>query len=183
MKLMNNLLISLLCFSASVCAAPVVVFDTTLGQFTVDLNSEKAPITTANFLKYVKDGSYEGTIFHRVIPGFMAQGGGFDADMKQRSSYAPIKNEAGNGLPNDTATIAMARTSNPNSATRQFFINYQDNDFLNYSRSQAGYAVFGKVIRGFDVIQEMAIKPTRRLGHYSDVPVTPIVIKKVYVEK
>ena len=183
MKLITTLLTSLFCFSASVCAAPVVIFETTLGQFAVDLNTEKAPVTTENFLKYVNDGSYEGTIFHRVIPGFMAQGGGFDAEMKRRPSYAAIQNEAANGLGNDTATIAMARTSQPNSATRQFFINYKDNDFLNYTRSQAGYAVFGKVIRGFDVIQEMAIKPTQRLGHYSDVPVTPIVIKKVYIEK
>jgi peptidyl-prolyl cis-trans isomerase A (cyclophilin A) len=182
MKLISKYLLSLLCVTASAAAAPVAVFDTTLGEFAIDLNTEKAPGTVANFLKYVEDGSYAGTIFHRVIPGFMAQGGGFDADMQRRPSYAPIVNEANNGLSNKTATIAMARTSNPDSATRQFFINYQDNRFLDYTPSNAGYAVFGKVIRGFDVIKEMAIKPTKRLGHYSDVPVTPIVIKKVYLE-
>jgi peptidyl-prolyl cis-trans isomerase A (cyclophilin A) len=182
MKLISKYLLSVLCLSAPAVAAPVVVFDTTLGEFAVDLNSDKAPVTTENFLRYVEDGSYAGTIFHRVIPGFMAQGGGFDANMRRRPAYAPIKNEASNGLSNKTASIAMARTSDPDSATRQFFINYQDNQFLDYNASNAGYAVFGNVVRGFDVIKEMAIKPTHRLGHYSDVPVTPIVIKRVYLE-
>ncbi|PJC86069.1 peptidyl-prolyl cis-trans isomerase [Vibrio sp. HA2012] len=179
----KTFLLTLACLSTYVSAAPVVIFDTTLGQFAVDLDSEKAPVTTANFLKYVNDGSYEGTIFHRVIPKFMAQGGGFNTDMEQRPSYAPIVNEAANGLPNNTATIAMARTNVPDSATRQFFINYADNDFLNYTRSNAGYAVFGKVIRGFNVVQEMATKPTHSQGHYRDVPVVPIVIQKVYLQK
>ena len=181
---MRRLLLSLIClFSASVMAAPTVVFETTMGSFTVELDSEKAPISTENFLKYVEDGSYEGTIFHRIIRGFMAQGGGFDIDMNKKPSYAPIKNESDNGLKNMTATIAMARTSAPDSATRQFYINYADNDFLNRSEKSAGYAVFGKVTKGFEIIQEMAKQPTASLGRYHDVPVTAIVINKVSVQK
>ena len=134
---------SLALVSNLVFAGPKVEFETTLGAFTIELNQEKAPVTVDNFLKYVKDGSYVGTQFHRVIPGFMAQGGGFDQDMKQKPTYAPIKNEASNGLKNETATVAMARTNNPNSATRQFFINYVDNNFLDYDQRPPGYAVFG----------------------------------------
>lgn len=171
----------LMLFSVSSIAAPSVEFETTLGNFTIELNKQRAPITVENFIKYVNDGSYVGTQFHRVIPGFMAQGGGFDKDMKERSSYAPIRNEASNGLENLTATVAMARTSNPNSATRQFFINLNDNGFLNYSRNSAGYAVFGEVTKGFDVVRMMAQKPTRSLGMMKDVPVTPIMITKATV--
>ncbi len=166
--------------SASIAiAAPSVKFETTLGSFTVELNQEKAPITVANFLKYVNDGSYEGSQFHRVIPGFMVQGGGFDKQMHRLSTYLPIANEASNGLTNDTATIAMARTNDPNSATRQFFINLKDNHFLNYAQQPPGYAVFGKVTQGFKVIQSMAQKPTGPQGMMNDVPLTPIVITKV----
>lgn len=165
-----------LVMTSSVWAEPKVEVGTTLGTFTVELNQEKAPISVANFIRYVEDGSYVGTQFHRIIPGFMAQGGGFDADMKQVSTYAPIKNEADNGLKNDTATIAMARTNDPNSATRQFYINLVDNDFLNYDQRPPGYAVFGQVTEGFDVIQKMAQQPTRSLGRMRDVPVTPIII-------
>ncbi len=147
---------SLAMFSCLAFAGPDVKFETNLGSFTVELNSAKAPVTSKNFLRYVKDGSYVGSIFHRVIPGFMVQGGGFDKDMNRLSSYPPIINEASNGLKNKTATIAMARTSDPNSATRQFFINLTDNDFLDHSAEQDGYAVFGKVIKGFDVIQQIA---------------------------
>lgn len=176
-------LTALALLSTSVWAGPKVAFDTTLGSFTVELNDEQAPISSANFLKYVEDGSYVGSQFHRVIPGFMAQGGGFDKNMNQLHTYAPIKNEASNGLKNDTATIAMARTANPNSATRQFFINLVDNDFLNNDQRPPGYAVFGQVIQGFDVIQQMAKQPTHTLGRMDDVPVTPIVITKATLIK
>ncbi len=162
--------------SSTVWAGPKVEVGTTLGSFTLELNEEKAPISVANFIRYVEDGSYVGTQFHRIIPGFMAQGGGFDSDMKQIATYAPIQNEASNGLPNDTATIAMARTNDPNSATRQFYINLVDNDFLNYNQRPPGYAVFGQVVEGFEVIQKMAQQPTRTLGRMRDVPVTPIII-------
>ncbi|SJL82204.1 peptidylprolyl isomerase [Vibrio palustris] len=171
------LLLALL--STPVLATPQVTFTTTLGKFTVELKPQQAPVTVKNFLRYVKDGSYVGSQFHRVIPGFMAQGGGFDSDLKRLKTYRPIKNEAGNGLTNDTATIAMARTQSPNSATRQFFINLADNNFLNYSRSSAGYAVFGKVVSGFDVVQSMTKQPTHNVGFMKNVPETPIVINKV----
>lgn len=172
----------LMLFSVSTFAAPTVEFETSIGNFTIELNQQQAPITVKNFLKYVNDGSYVGTQFHRVIPGFMAQGGGFDKDMNERSSYAPIRNEATNGLENLTATVAMARTSNPNSATRQFFINLKDNDFLNYSRNSAGYAVFGTVTKGFDVVRAMAQRPTGSMGSMQNVPVTPIMITKATVK-
>ncbi|KII81052.1 hypothetical protein PL18_01930 [Vibrio renipiscarius] len=168
-------------FSHFAFAGPKVEMETNLGSVIIELNSEKAPVSVANFLKYVEDGSYVGTQFHRVIPGFMAQGGGFDANMNRADTYAPIKNEANNGLPNNVATIAMARTNDPNSATRQFFINLADNDFLNASSRPPGYAVFGEVIQGFDVVQEMARKPTHSVGRYGDVPVEAIVIKNVTI--
>lgn len=162
--------------SSAAWAGPTVEFGTTLGNFTIELNEEKAPVTVANFIRYVEDGSYVGTQFHRIIPGFMAQGGGFDSEMKQVSTYTPIENEADNGLKNDTATIAMARTNDPNSATRQFYINLVDNDFLNYDQRPPGYAVFGQVTQGFEVIQKMAQQPTRTMGRMRDVPATPIII-------
>lgn len=173
------LLIVLALFSASLWAGPKVKFETSLGDFVVELNQEQAPVTTANFLKYVEDGSYTGTLFHRIIPGFMVQGGGFDNKMTPKETYPSIKNEASNGLKNNTATIAMARTANPNSATRQFFINLVDNDFLNADSRQAGYAVFGKVIEGFSTIQTMATQPTHTQGRMNDVPVTPIIVTQV----
>ncbi len=169
--------------SCAAFAGPKVQFETTLGSFTVELNEEKAPVTVANFLRYVEDGSYVGTQFHRIIPNFMAQGGGFDKDMNRLNTYPPIINEANNGLNNDAATIAMARTQDPNSATRQFFINFVDNGFLNYDQRPPGYAVFGKVTQGFDVVQAMATKPTKKVGRMSDVPVTPIVITKAVLIK
>ncbi|MBM7036444.1 peptidylprolyl isomerase [Vibrio ulleungensis] len=174
-------LITLLCASAWVNAAPLVEVETTLGNFVIDLDSELAPISSENFLSYVEDGSYEGTIFHRVIKDFMAQGGGFDDSMNQLPTQAPIKNEASNGLKNLTATVAMARTNNPDSATRQFFINYKDNYFLDHTFTNPGYAVFGKVVDGFDVIQKMATVPTGSYGPFSDVPTEQIVIKKMTV--
>lgn len=165
--------------SSCVWAGPKVSVETTLGNFTIELNQEKAPLSAANFLRYVDDGSYVGSQFHRVIPGFMAQGGGFDAKLKPLPTYAPITNEASNGLRNNMATVAMARTQAPHSATRQFYINLVDNDFLNYAANPPGYAVFGQVIEGFDVIEKMAQQPTQTLGRMQNVPTTPIVINKV----
>ncbi|MCL9782206.1 peptidylprolyl isomerase [Vibrio sp. S4M6] len=174
---------SLALFSCLAFAGPEVKFETNVGNFTVELNTEKAPITTKNFLRYVNDGSYVGSIFHRVIPGFMVQGGGFDKEMNRLNSYPPIKNEASNGLKNLKATIAMARTSDPNSATRQFFINLVNNDFLDHSATQDGYAVFGKVVKGFNVIEDIAKKPTHSLGQMRNVPIQPIVITNVTLLK
>ncbi|MGC9401051.1 peptidylprolyl isomerase [Vibrio genomosp. F10 str. 9ZC157] len=181
--MIRALLASLVIFSCSVFAAPKVLIETNLGPFTIELNQEQAPISVDNFLKYVEDGSYVGTIFHRVIPGFMAQGGGFDKNMGRLGTYAQIRNEASNGLENKTATIAMARTSDPHSATRQFFINLTDNHFLNMSATQAGYAVFGKVTQGFEVVETMATKPTKTMGRMQDIPVEPIVITNVTLLK
>ncbi len=180
---MRKLLVSILCCIAWPTLAANVVFETTQGNFTVELNEEKAPITVNNFLRYVEDGSYEGSQFHRVIAGFMAQGGGFDAELNRLATYSPIRNEASNGLKNNVATIAMARTSDPHSASRQFFINLQDNDFLNYSARNDGYAVFGKVTQGFEVIESMAMQPTGIRNRMKDVPVTPIIVNKVTLQK
>ena len=176
--MLRKAILSFALLSCSVWAGPKVEFETTIGSFTVELNQEKAPITVENFLRYVEDGSYADTIFHRVIPNFMAQGGGFNQDMEMVKTYAPIKNEGNNGLNNDQATIAMARTNAPDSATRQFYINLVDNDFLNYGARPPGYAVFGQVTKGFEVIQEMAKQPTSSSGGMRDVPETQIVITK-----
>ncbi|PSW19623.1 peptidyl-prolyl cis-trans isomerase [Photobacterium sanctipauli] len=175
----------MLCLALPVSAATQVLVTTSLGDFTIELDEKNAPISSQNFLRYVEDGSYVDTIFHRVIPGFMAQGGGFDQDMKRRSSYEPIKNESTNGVSNARATVAMARTQAPDSATRQFYINYQNNSFLDAKGSQPGYAVFGKVVNGFAVIEKMAQIPTttiRSMG-MKDVPQQPIVIKAIKIIK
>lgn len=162
-----------------------VKFETNLGNIVVQLNASKAPTTTQNFLTYVREGQYDGTIFHRIIPGFMAQGGGFTESFKQKPTHAPIKNEADNGLKNKRGAIAMARTSDPNSATGQFFINYVDNAFLDYKSPTPqgwGYAVFGEVVQGMDVVDEMAKIPTGPGGPMpTDVPSKPIVIHKATV--
>ncbi|WP_064605566.1 peptidylprolyl isomerase [Photobacterium sp. J15] len=183
---MRRFLVTLLmCFALPVSAATQVLVTTNLGDFTIQLDEKSAPISSQNFIRYVEDGSYEGTIFHRVIPGFMAQGGGFDKDLKRRPSYAPIKNESTNGLSNERATVAMARTSDPDSATRQFYINYQNNAFLDARGNRPGYAVFGKVVKGFSVIEKMAEIPTttvRSMG-MKDVPQQPIVIKAINIIK
>ncbi len=163
---------------------PQVKFTTSLGAFVVTLNAEKAPKTTENFLKYAREGFYDGTIFHRVIPGFMAQGGGFDSSFKQKTTHAPVENEANNGLKNDRGAVAMARTNDPNSATSQFFINYKNNDFLNHTSPTAqgwGYAVFGEVTEGMEVIDAMADAPTGNRGMHQDVPKTDIVIEKAEI--
>ena len=181
MQFKNLILISLL-LSASIgaFAAPSVEFQTNQGNFTVELYPDKAPKTVANFLQYVKDGFYENTIFHRVINHFMIQGGGFERDLSEKNTRAPISNEAGNGLLNQTGTIAMARTADPDSATAQFFVNLFDNQFLDYvgpDPDQIGYCVFGKVTSGLDVIQKIGLTQTNTVGRYSDVPVKPIIIK------
>lgn len=163
----------------------IVVFETTLGNFEVELNREKAPVSVENFVNYVKSGFYDGLIFHRVISNFMVQGGGFDINMDEKDTSAPIKNEAGNGLSNDKYTIAMARTSVVDSATSQFFISVENNAFLNHkddSQKGYGYAVFGKMISGFDVIEKIRYVPTDSLGNNNDVPKTPVVIKKAYMK-
>jgi peptidyl-prolyl cis-trans isomerase B (cyclophilin B) len=163
-----------------------VKLTTTLGEIIIQLNPEKAPVSSANFLTYVNEGFYNGTIFHRVIPGFMAQGGGFDTSFNQKAVHAPIKNEANNGLKNNRGTLAMARTNDPNSATAQFFINYKDNSFLNHTSqtpSGWGYAVFGEVIEGMDVVDAMAKQATGNRGGHQDVPKTDIVIEKAEVIK
>lgn len=162
----------------------IVALNTNKGRIVLELDSVKAPKTTANFLAYVKSGHYSGTIFHRVIPGFMIQGGGFDATMNQKSTNAPIENEADNGLKNDIGTIAMARTNDPHSASAQFFINVKKNDFLNHSGKSSqgwGYAVFGKVTEGLDVVQSIEKVATGRTGGHSDVPTTPVVVESAEV--
>ncbi len=159
----------------------MVKLHTNFGEITLELDADKAPITVANFLKYVDSGFYDGTIFHRVINNFMIQGGGFDTDMKQKNTEAEIKNEADNGLGNDKYTIAMARTSAPHSASSQFFINVADNDFLNHTSptgSGWGYCVFGKVTAGTEVIDKIKkVATTNRKGH-QDVPVENVVIER-----
>ena len=162
----------------------MVKLSTNFGDITLELNAEKAPITVANFLQYVEKGFYDGMIFHRVINGFMIQGGGFDAKMKQKKTSAEIKNEADNGLSNDMYSIAMARTSIPDSASSQFFINVGDNDFLNHSSPTSsgwGYCVFGKVVEGMDVVDKIkAVKTNSNAGH-QDVPVEPVIIEKANI--
>jgi peptidyl-prolyl cis-trans isomerase B (cyclophilin B) len=155
-----------------------------LGVITVELDLEKAPKSTANFLSYVESGHYDNTIFHRVIPGFMVQGGGFEAGMKQKPTGEHIANEANNGLKNKHYTLAMARTSDPHSATAQFFINVADNDFLNHTAISAhgwGYAVFGKVTAGQEIVDKMAAVTTGRQGYHDDVPVEDVMIEKAVV--
>ncbi|MCH1782279.1 peptidylprolyl isomerase [Psychrobacter glaciei] len=163
---------------------PVVELETNMGAIVIELNEEKAPKTVENFLNYVKSGHYDGTIFHRIIDGFMIQGGGMDAEMNEKSTNAPVENEADNGLKNDAGTIAMARTQDPHSATSQFFVNVKDNDFLNHSGKNMqgwGYTVFGKVTSGMDVIEKMRGVPTGRFGMHADVPKEPVVINSATI--
>ena len=155
---------------------------TTAGDLVLELNEEKAPATVGNFLQYVEDGFYDGTIFHRVISGFMVQGGGLAADMKSKKTRSAIVNEANNGLKNERGTLAMARKQDPDSATAQFFVNHKDNDFLNYvDQDNPGYAVFGSVVEGMDVVDEIASVATTTRGMYSDVPAEPVVIESAAV--
>ena len=158
-----------------------VKLETSIGDIVIELNEKAAPVTVKNFIRYAEEGFYDGTIFHRVIPNFMIQGGGFKSDMQQKKAHEPIVNEAKNGLKNDRGTIAMARTNDPNSATAQFFINHRNNDSLNYSPQNPGYAVFGKVIEGMDVVDKIAAVKTSQKGPHGDVPVEPVVIKSARV--
>ncbi len=168
---------------AQTAPAPKVKLNTSLGDVVIELNAEKAPKTVENFLQYVKDGHFDGLVFHRVIGNFMIQGGGFTADMQQKPTRAPIPLEAGNGLKNDRGTIAMARTNNPNSATSQFFINVVDNAMLNATGPDNGYAVFGKVTAGMDVVDKIRAVPTGNRGMHQNVPTTPVTIVKASLEK
>ena len=159
-----------------------VLLTTNHGQITLELDADKAPKTVENFLSYVKSGHYDGTIFHRVIDGFMIQGGGFSPDMRQKPTEDPVENEANNGLTNDRYTIAMARTSDPHSASAQFFINVNDNDFLNYPGSDGwGYCVFGKVTSGTEVVDTIGKVETGRRSMFSDVPTEDVVIEKAEI--
>ena len=161
---------------------PQVALETSMGRIVIELNADKAPNTVENFIQYVKSGHYDGVIFHRVIDNFMIQGGGFEPNMKERRTTRPsIQNEADNGLTNEVGTLAMARTSEPHSASAQFFINVKNNAFLNYSSKTMqgwGYAVFGRVIEGMDVVNQMKGVRTGNSGGHGDVPATPIVIEK-----
>ena len=163
-----------------------VEMQTTMGKIVLELDAEKAPNTVKNFMQYVNDGFFDGTIFHRVINGFMVQGGGFTPDYQQKETRAPIKNEANNGLKNDAYTIAMARTNDPHSATAQFFINVADNDFLNFKAENAmgwGYAVFGKVVEGMDVVDKLKAVNTGSGGPFpTDVPTEQLIIEKVVAQ-
>ncbi len=187
---MNRIVASLVCLLAVSAAAaqpvpanPRVQLETTKGKILIELYADKAPKTVKNFLDYVKSGHYNGTIFHRVIPGFMIQGGGFTAEMAEKSSRPPIQNEADNRVPNQRGTLAMARTSDPHSASDQFFINVADNASLNFRGKPDGwgYAVFGKVVEGMDVVDAIVSVRTTKKGPYDDVPVQPIVIQKASI--
>ena len=160
----------------------MIKFTTSLGDILIELDEENAPISSANFKQYVEDGFYDGLIFHRVIPNFMIQGGGFMPDMMQKATREPIENEAKNGLKNTRGTLAMARTSDPHSASAQFFINTKDNSFLDYPGQDGwGYAVFGKVAEGMDVVDKIEKVPTGNKAGHADVPVEPVVIEKAEV--
>ena len=191
MKFLSFLFLFLFLFSGITVADektknPVVVLKTNYGDIYIELYPDKAPITVKNFLTYVKEGFYNGLIFHRVIPNFVIQGGGFDKDMNPRKpTHPPIKNESNNGLSNLRGTISMARTSDPDSASSQFFINLRDNTFLDYGKTPQkwGYAVFGKVIKGMDVVDKIAGVKTTIKPPYRDVPVEPVIIIKAEIVK
>jgi peptidyl-prolyl cis-trans isomerase B (cyclophilin B) len=164
----------------------MIILHTNYGDIKLELDFEKAPQTAANFVEYVKAGHYDGTVFHRVIDNFMVQGGGFSVGMKEKASRTPIKNEANNGLKNDTGTVAMARTMDPHSASAQFFINVADNNFLNHTAETSqgwGYAVFGRVVEGMDVVNSIKGVATTRKGGHQDVPEEDVIIKKAVVEE
>ena len=167
---------------SALAANPMVELKTTQGDIVVEVFADKAPKSADNFIQYVKDGFYNGTVFHRVIDGFMVQGGGFDADMKQKSTRAPIENEAKNGLRNEAGTLAMARTADPHSASSQFFINLVANTALDYpSRDGWGYAVFAKVVKGLDVVETIAKLPTANRGFHQNVPVESVIVNSARV--
>ncbi len=182
--MMKKLLITtgLILASSHLFANTMVEMKTSMGNIEIELFDDKAPISAKNFESYVKSNFYAGTIFHRVIPGFMVQGGGLEANMVEKSTRAPIVNEAGNGLKNTRGTLAMARTSDPNSASSQFFINVADNNFLNKSAMDAGYAVFGKVTKGMDVVDKIVSVPTGNYGMHQNVPKQPVKIISVQIK-
>ena len=157
----------------------MIRFETTLGDFTVELLEKDAPLSVANFLRYIEDEFFDGTIFHRIVPGFVIQGGGFTEDMTQKKTQPPVKNEADNGLKNERGTLSMARTNDINSATSQFFVNLKDNDFLDHSRGNFGYAVIARVTDGMDVIDKIAAVETGRRRGFDDVPVEAVIMKSV----
>ncbi len=174
--------IAALAISTAALAAPSVEMETSAGRMVIELNTEKAPGTVNNFLKYAREGHYNGTIFHRVMDGFMIQGGGFTADMGEKKAGAPIQNEAKNGLKNQRGTIAMARRPDPHSATAQFFINHKDNTMLDYPGHDGwGYAVFGKVVQGIEVVDKIAKVPTGNSGMHQNVPTQPVIIQSVKI--
>ncbi len=160
----------------------MVVFETSHGVIKIEVDPAKAPVTAENFMRYVNEGFYSGTIFHRVIPGFMIQGGGLDSQMSEKATNPAIKNEADNGLKNLRGTLSMARTQVKDSATSQFFINLQDNSFLDHGARDFGYAVFAKVVEGMDVVDKIAAVKTGNHGHHADVPVEPVVIESAYTQ-
>lgn len=194
-KAINNLIIIIFAafIGLTLCTAnawakqgetKVVKFSTNMGDIVIELYSKEAPQTVGNFMNYVKSGHYEGTVFHRIVPGFVIQGGGMTADMGMKKTNPPIKNEADNGLKNDQYWLSMARTQDPNSATCQFFINLEDNEFLNHTGKNPegwGYAVFGKVIEGMDVVDAMGKVETGTKGYYQDVPKEPIIVESVEI--
>jgi peptidyl-prolyl cis-trans isomerase A (cyclophilin A) len=157
----------------------MIRFETSLGDFSIEFFEKEAPESVANFTRYIDDGFFDGTIFHRIVPGFVIQGGGFTEDMAQKKTKPPVKNEADNGLKNKRGTLSMARTNDINSATSQFFVNLKDNDFLDHSRGNFGYAVFAKVIDGMDVIDKIAAVETGRKRGFDDVPVEVVTMKSV----
>lgn len=184
-KYLLSLLLSVTLFSPAFAdeVKPVVVMTTSAGVIELELMPEQAPLTVANFLRYVESGFFTDTIFHRVIDNFMIQGGGFTVDMERKDTLPPVRNESINGLPNMRGTISMARTNDPDSATSQFFINLKNNDFLNANGPRPGYAVFGKVVSGMDIITGIGHVQTDRQGPYKDVPVEPIVIQSVALKQ
>jgi peptidyl-prolyl cis-trans isomerase A (cyclophilin A) len=157
----------------------MIRFETTLGDFTIEFFEKEAPESVANFTRYIDDEFFDGTIFHRIVPGFVIQGGGFTEDMSQKRTNPPVKNEADNGLKNSRGTLSMARTNDINSATSQFFVNLKDNDFLDHSRGNFGYAVFARVAQGMDVVDKIAAVATGRKRGFDDVPVEPVIMKSV----
>jgi cyclophilin family peptidyl-prolyl cis-trans isomerase len=182
MKFLSILFVSLVLAGTAFAQNPRVELKTSKGVIVVELFADKAPNTVSNFLRYAKEGHYNGTIFHRVIDNFMIQGGGFDREMREKRTHGPIMNEAANGLKNEMGTLAMARTNAPHSASSQFFINLKHNEFLNFREPTSqgfGYAVFGRVVQGMDKVVDIAKVRTGRSGSYSDVPAEPIVIEAV----
>ncbi|CAB1206389.1 peptidylprolyl isomerase [Acinetobacter bouvetii] len=177
------LAVGIACMSVQVMAANTLIeMKTSMGNIEIELFNDKAPISAKNFEGYIKDNFYNGTIFHRVIPGFMIQGGGMDAKMQEKPTKGFIKNESYNGLSNKRGSLAMARMNQPDSASSQFFINVVDNDFLNKSAMNAGYAVFGKVTKGMDIVDKIVKVPTANYGMHQNVPVNPVVIQSVVIK-